>query len=1166
MLVVNKSNKEKANGNGYISLAEAAKLCSYSQDYLSLLARRNILKSKKFGRNWFTRKEWLEEYVREHSADKKGNIKGQLFNEQKTRNSLNSLWLNLNLQKLYSVIIDSCLRRNDRNFVVGIYSNILIWVKKKYALYNVNLKFKLFVLKNIYTRLVNFFPAFFIWKNLTSRKIISRVIVLAIIFCLGFSCVSAKIWPTNFLNLTDGLTQLNQKQTQSLIQNLKFVKIELDEIKSASIKFSHKIFNQQKEKLFKSKKQVAGAQTKKINLNTKLVNNFFNQYKLASVNFLNLPNNFEKIFIKNIKTKWLQAGARSQLNPSRKISQNLLNDSSESSKIVKIYVNKIFKACNQFSDIIVKNIFNPLSNSGKSIGNSMLKVAQNFGEILADTIMPWTKYHSDTQDAIMKLAQRKSGITNLTYQGDYVVNQLEGSKGKEVIILKGEKGDTGEKGEQGDQGLQGPSGSGSGSGNTYVNNIYNVGTPGTTAKQGAGTSFATKYLSAGEFSVSGDTNLNTLTVGSGATFESTVSIAGALTASSGLSTSNISGSGYLSIGSGTPDWTLQTGDGYFSDDLEVDGSIRIDSSTTTEPALLITSSSTTPQLTVRYDTDHQWQSSVDNKGNLTWDLTSATNTPEFLFTDPINISTSTTVDVFGITASTTQSIFSITASSSAPLVVFNQTGAGDLLDFQVAGTRYFSLANDGDIFTAGGLLMAVNSTTAISIQDSSATTHFVIDTTQGHYGFATSSPADGYGLTIATSTLQYGDWYNFGNATTSGTGVFSASLSVATTTHPYALNVSGSGYFTDGLMIAGYTTTSDLYIQGNATTSNSFVAQNDVTLGDAVTDRIAINSYFLSDLIPADNTRDVGSSVNRWSYGYFDSFNVNTLSAGGTDISGTASNEIVINSTNATNDAEDASIVFERGAPVTNAAMRWDASENNINFNFPIWIEGTDSGGNASSTITVKEGINQGGVNLFQIYDVGDNLLVQADPEGHFAIGSSYQDTYGFTVATTTYFSNDVLINTNATTTGSQYIGGDLAVAGTFYATSTGAEFNSATITDTFYLGGYQQFIESGDNYIYFVNAQTNYFAWDDNPGEFAKLVKNFIDEHKNIELKSLAYKGNELDLVEIKKLASLPTYEEAISRLMSVMQAPIQKLMATVNAVPAKMVRTLDAVKQSKN
>ena len=87
-----------------------------------------------------------------------------------------------------------------------------------------------------------------------------------------------------------------------------------------------------------------------------------------------------------------------------------------------------------------------------------------------------------------------------------------------------------------------------------------------------------------------------------------------------------------------------------------------------------------------------------------------------------------------------------------------------------------------------------------------------------------------------------------------------------------------------------------------------------------------------------------------------------------------------------------------------------------------------------------------------------------------------------------------------------------------------------------------------------------------ESPGDFAKLVKKFIDEHENIELKSLAYKGKELDLVEIKKLATLPTYDEAISQLMSVMQAPIQKFLATVNAVPTKVVRTLVAVKQSKN
>ena len=87
-----------------------------------------------------------------------------------------------------------------------------------------------------------------------------------------------------------------------------------------------------------------------------------------------------------------------------------------------------------------------------------------------------------------------------------------------------------------------------------------------------------------------------------------------------------------------------------------------------------------------------------------------------------------------------------------------------------------------------------------------------------------------------------------------------------------------------------------------------------------------------------------------------------------------------------------------------------------------------------------------------------------------------------------------------------------------------------------------------------------------DNLSGFAKLIKKFVDDHENITIKSLSYKGNELDVSEVKKLASLPSYDEAISMLMSVMQAPIQKLLSTMNAVPSKMVRTLDAVKQSKN
>lgn len=49
--------------NNYISLQEAAKHCSYSQEYLSLRARQGKLRATKLGRNWVTTKKWLKEYL-----------------------------------------------------------------------------------------------------------------------------------------------------------------------------------------------------------------------------------------------------------------------------------------------------------------------------------------------------------------------------------------------------------------------------------------------------------------------------------------------------------------------------------------------------------------------------------------------------------------------------------------------------------------------------------------------------------------------------------------------------------------------------------------------------------------------------------------------------------------------------------------------------------------------------------------------------------------------------------------------------------------------------------------------------------------------------------------------------------------------------------------------
>lgn len=47
-----------------LSLAEASKLVSYSQDYLSLLARKGAIGAFKQGRNWYITKDDLERYVK----------------------------------------------------------------------------------------------------------------------------------------------------------------------------------------------------------------------------------------------------------------------------------------------------------------------------------------------------------------------------------------------------------------------------------------------------------------------------------------------------------------------------------------------------------------------------------------------------------------------------------------------------------------------------------------------------------------------------------------------------------------------------------------------------------------------------------------------------------------------------------------------------------------------------------------------------------------------------------------------------------------------------------------------------------------------------------------------------------------------------------------------
>jgi large subunit ribosomal protein L10 len=86
-----------------------------------------------------------------------------------------------------------------------------------------------------------------------------------------------------------------------------------------------------------------------------------------------------------------------------------------------------------------------------------------------------------------------------------------------------------------------------------------------------------------------------------------------------------------------------------------------------------------------------------------------------------------------------------------------------------------------------------------------------------------------------------------------------------------------------------------------------------------------------------------------------------------------------------------------------------------------------------------------------------------------------------------------------------------------------------------------------------------------EDPGSAARVVKDFAKDHAHLEVKALAIGGKLLAASEIDALAKLPTRDEAIAQLMSVIQAPVAKLVSTLNEVPTKLVRVIAAVKDQK-
>ena len=89
-------------------------------------------------------------------------------------------------------------------------------------------------------------------------------------------------------------------------------------------------------------------------------------------------------------------------------------------------------------------------------------------------------------------------------------------------------------------------------------------------------------------------------------------------------------------------------------------------------------------------------------------------------------------------------------------------------------------------------------------------------------------------------------------------------------------------------------------------------------------------------------------------------------------------------------------------------------------------------------------------------------------------------------------------------------------------------------------------------------------FSMED-PGSAARVMKDFAKDNKALAVKLVAVGGKMFGPDDLDRLASMPTKDQAISMLMAVMKAPVEKLARTINEVPGKLVRTVAAIRDQK-
>ena len=79
-----------------------------------------------------------------------------------------------------------------------------------------------------------------------------------------------------------------------------------------------------------------------------------------------------------------------------------------------------------------------------------------------------------------------------------------------------------------------------------------------------------------------------------------------------------------------------------------------------------------------------------------------------------------------------------------------------------------------------------------------------------------------------------------------------------------------------------------------------------------------------------------------------------------------------------------------------------------------------------------------------------------------------------------------------------------------------------------------------------------------------ARVLVKFAKENDKLVIKGGAMPNNVLDVEGVKQLATMPSRDELLAKLMATMNEPIAKFVRTLNEVPARFVRTVAAYRDA--